>query len=182
MWYVSWYLTNFFSTSSDSSESSPWQPAGKAYVDYVSALVASRTRRRTSGTWSSTRLPTRNSTNIIRRACSSRETTNFLLLASPGADHLKDGWRRWVARGLQHLGSGLRRRRRQAAAVILICRSRRLSDPEESPGAEGEGPGCERTFLSQVHGNELGAERAGGPESRLRIHNVLYNSIHSIVI
>ena len=45
-------------------------------------------------------------------------------LASPGADPLTDGWSHWVARGLQHLISGLRRRQREAAAVILSCGNR----------------------------------------------------------
>ena len=32
------------------------------------------------------------------------------------------------------------------------CRRRRLSHPEEPAGAEGEGLGRERIFLSRVHG------------------------------
>ena len=70
-------------TASDYSESSPWQAAGYACVDYFSALAAwhSNTRRRTASDarkWSSTRLPTRKSTNTWR-ARSRRDTTSFLL-------------------------------------------------------------------------------------------------------
>ena len=46
-----------------------------------------------------------------------RETTSFLCLASPGADHLSDGRSRWVARGLM------------ACAAAAGC----SSDPQLSP-------------------------------------------------
>ena len=64
------------------------------------------------------------------------------------------GWRRWVGRGLL-----IWARQRQAAAVNLGCRRRRLSDPAE-PAASGadserEGPGCQRRFLSRVHGDNM---------------------------
>ena len=61
LWHVFWYLTNTFS---------PCQAAGKAGVDYFSALAGGlpTTRRRTRWTWSSTRLPTRNSTITWRQA------------------------------------------------------------------------------------------------------------------
>ena len=139
-------------TSSDSSESSPWQAAGKAYVNYLAAWHSTM-RRWMPGTLalSSTLLPTRSldSQRIHGARAQGGIQQVSSCLALPGADHR---WRPLVARGLQHLGSGLRGggSRRQAAAVILSCRRRRLSDPEEPAGAEGEGPGrpaCERRFL-----------------------------------
>ena len=39
--------------------------------------------------------------------------------------------------------------------MILSCRRRRLSDPEEPAGAKGEWPGCERRFFSRVHGDAM---------------------------
>ena len=39
--------------------------------------------------------------------------------------------------------------------MILSCRRRGLSDPEGPAGADGEGPECERRFLSQVHGDAM---------------------------
>ena len=75
MWHVSWYLTNFYSVSSDSSESSPWQAAGKACVDYFLLM--------------------RNSQTGIQEVSS--------CLTLPGTDPPSDRWCHWVAHGLQHV-------------------------------------------------------------------------------
>ena len=78
IWHVSWYLTYDFYTTSSSS--SPWQAAGKACIDYFSALAAwhPTTRLQTPKRWSSKRLSTRNLTNAWHES-SSWDSTSFSL-------------------------------------------------------------------------------------------------------
>ena len=114
------------------------------------------------------------------------KTHSFTL---PGADHLSYGWLRWVARGLQHLGSGLRcccRRLQQwssaaAAADCLTLRS--MLGPRGSlRGLDAKGDSFARLVMNESSWGWIGAVLAGWQESRLQIQNVLYNSIYSIVI
>ena len=143
------------------------------------------------------RAPTRYSTNIWR-ASSRRDTTSFLL---PRGTWRRPSFRRmargrWVAPGLQHSGRGLRgggRRQRWSSAVAAAdCRTLRSLLRPRGEGRDEKGDSfrecnaqciampCTYLVMNESSWAWIGAERAGWQESRLRIQNVLYNSIFTL--
>ena len=174
MWHVSCYMSNIYSTSS------PWHSsaaAGKACLYYFKAFqpwppgtLLRDEGRQERGAQQGCGREIQRINGAARCELKPGPAGKWVssCLASPGADTdnrtsdpLSNGWRQWVTRRLQHLGTERPgRRRRQAAAVMLSCRRRRQSNPasgEPAVAAWGGGrEGCERIeFLSLVHGDAM---------------------------